>query len=172
RGRVMIASSGWAVVDAIDAKFEAYDLDETMNNFMPGSDSAIVASLVDAYKNGEAWVGYYWAPTAVTAKYDLTLLEEDPYDEETWEETKATAFPPNDVTIAVHEDMPAQAPDVVDFLSNYETSSELTEEALKYMDENDATPQEAAAWWMEEHEDIWTSWLDEETAEQVKDALD
>src|SRR5690625_6295782 len=59
RGRVINAPSGWAVADAIDAKFEAYDLDETMNNFMPGSDSAIVASLVDAYKNGEPWVGYY-----------------------------------------------------------------------------------------------------------------
>lgn len=172
RGRVINAPSGWELSSAIDEKFDVYGLDETMNIFMPGSDSAIVASLVDAYKNGEAWVGYYWAPTAVTAKYDLTLLEEKPYDEETWEETKATAFPPNDVTIAVHEDLPDQAPDVVDFLSNYETSSDLTEEALEYMDKNDATPEEAAAWWMEEHEDLWTSWLDEEIVEKVKDALD
>lgn len=172
RGRVINAPSGWELSAAIDEKFDVYGLDETMNNFMPGSDSAIVASLVDAYKNGEAWVGYYWAPTAVTAKYDLTLLEEEPYNEEEWEETKATEFPPNDVTIAVHKDMPDQAPDVVDFLSNYETSSDLTEEALRYMEENDATPEEAAAWWMEEHEDQWTSWVDEETAEKVKDALD
>jgi len=172
RGRVINAPSGWAVADAIDAKFEAYDLDETMNNFMPGSDSAIVASLVDAYKNGEPWVGYYWSPTAVTAKYDLTLLEEDPYDQETWEETKATEFPPNDVVVAVHKDLPSQVPDVVEFLSQYETNNDLTEEALKYMDENDASPEEAAEWWMEEHEDLWTSWVDDEVAEKVKDALE
>lgn len=171
RGRVINAPSGWVLAEYIDDKFEAYDLDETMNNFMPGSDSAIVASLIDAYKKGEPWVGYYWSPTAVTARYDLTLLEEDPYDEETWKETRTTEFPPNDVVIAVHKDLPDQASDVVDFLSNYETNSELTEEALKYMDENAASPEEAAAWWMEEHEDLWTSWVDDDIAEKVKDAL-
>jgi glycine betaine/proline transport system substrate-binding protein len=171
RGRVINAPSGWAVADAIDAKFEVYGLDETMNNFMPGSDAAIVADLASAYENGEAWVGYYWSPTWPTAEYDLTLLEEDPYDEEIWNETKATEFPPNDVTIAVHKDLPDQAPDVVEFLSNYETSTELTEKALIYMDENDASAEEAAIWWMNEHEDIWTGWVPENVAEDVKDAL-
>ena len=171
RGRVVNAPSGWAVAEAIDAKFEAYGLDETMNNFMPGSDAAIVADLTDAYEAGEAWVGYYWSPTLVTAKMDLTLLEEPEYDEEIWNETKATEFPPNDVVVAVHKDLPDQAPELVDFLSNYETSSELTEEALVYMNENDATPEEAAIWWMNEHEDIWTSWIPEDIAEAVKASL-
>ncbi|MBP1970146.1 glycine betaine/proline transport system substrate-binding protein [Virgibacillus natechei] len=171
RGRVINAPSGWAVQEAIDAKFEVYGLDETLNNFMPGSDAAIVASLTDAYESGEAWVGYYWSPTGVTAQYDLTLLEEPAFDEEIWEETKATEFPPNDVTVAVHKDLPEQAPDVVEFLSNYETNSDLTEQALTYMDENDADPEEAAIWWMEEHEDIWTSWVSDEIAEKVKEAL-
>jgi glycine betaine/proline transport system substrate-binding protein len=171
RGRVINAPSGWAVADAIDDKFEAYGLDETLNNFMPGSDAAIVADLASAYDSGEAWVGYYWSPTWPTAEYDLTLLEEDPYDEEIWNDTRATEFPPNDVVVAVHKDLPDQAPEVVEFLSNYETSTELTEEALIYMDENDASADEAAIWWMNEHEEIWTSWVPEEIAEDVKDAL-
>ncbi|PAV29809.1 ABC transporter substrate-binding protein [Virgibacillus profundi] len=171
RGRIINAPSGWAVAEAINAKFETYGLDETMNNFMPGSDAAAVADLVDAYKAGEAWVGYYWSPTAVTAQYDLTLLEEPEYDEETWNETKATEFPPNDVVVAVHKDFPDQAPDVYEFLGNYETSSDLTEQALSYMDENDASPEEAAEWWMNEHEDIWTSWVPEDIAESIKESL-
>ncbi|GGJ71309.1 ABC transporter substrate-binding protein [Virgibacillus salexigens] len=171
RGRIINAPSGWAVAEAIDAKFEAYGLEETMNNFMPGSDAAIVADLTDAYEAGRGWVGYYWSPTAVTAKYDLTLLEEPAYDEETWNETKTTEFPPNDVVVAVHKDMPEQASEVVEFLKNYETSSELTEEALSYMDENNASAEEAANWWMKEHEDIWTSWVSEDIANKVKDAM-
>lgn len=171
RGRVINAPSGWVVSDHINAKFEAYGLDETMNNFMPGSDSAIVASLVDAYKAGKGWVGYYWSPTAITAKYDLTLLEEPDYDEETWEKTKATKFPPNDVVVAVHKDLPEQAPDVVEFLKNYQTSSELTEAALKYMEEEGASAEEAAAWWMKEYEDVWTKWVSDEVAQKVKEAL-
>src|SRR5690625_4370623 len=47
RGRVINAPSGWEVEKIISEKFETYELDETLNNFLPGSDSAIVASLVD-----------------------------------------------------------------------------------------------------------------------------
>ncbi|WP_284139535.1 ABC transporter substrate-binding protein [Virgibacillus sp. LDC-1] len=171
RGRIINGPSGWAVEKSITQKFETYGLDETMNNFIPGSDSAAVADLVSAYESGKAWVGYYWSPTWVTAKYDLTLLEEPEFDPETWEKTKGTAFPPNDVVVAVHKDMPNQAPEVVDFLKNYETSSELTEDALNYMEANDASAEEAAAWWMKEYEDIWTAWVSDEVAEKVKDAL-
>lgn len=171
KGRIINGPTGWTVEEAITQKFETYGLDETMNNFIPGSDSAAVADLVRAYEAGEAWVGYYWSPTWVTAKYDLTLLEEPAFDLDTWNETKGTEFPPNDVVIAVHKDLPDQASDIVDFLSNYETSSELTEEALNYMEETEASEEEAALWWMKEFEDVWTEWIDDEVAEKVKDAL-
>jgi len=171
RGRIINGPSGWAVQEAISEKFGTYGLDETMNDFIPGSDSAAVADLVNAYEAGEPWVGYYWSPTWVTAKYDLTLLEEDEFDQEAWDEDKSTAFPPNDVVVAVHKDLPDQAPEVVEFLEKYETSNDLTEEALNYMEEEDVSAEEAAIWWMNEHEDIWTNWIDDETAEKVKDAL-
>lgn len=171
KGRVINAPSGWEVEKVITEKFDTYGLDETLNNFLPGSDAAIVASLVDAYNKGEGWVGYYWSPTAITAKYDLVLLEEEPFDQEKWDEDKGTEFPPNDVVVAVHKDLKDQAPDVVDFLSNYETSSELTETGLQYMEENDVDNDEAAIWWMNEYEDVWTEWVSEEVAEKVKEAL-
>lgn len=172
KGRIINAPSGWAVELAINDKFDFYGLDEKFNNFSPGSDSAIITDLARAYEAGEGWVGYYWSPTAITAKYDLVLLEEAPYDEETWEETKGTEFPPNDVVISVHSDFPDQAPEVIEFLEQYETSSALTEEALSYMEENDASPEEAALWWMQEHEDIWTDWLPEDVAEDVLASLE
>src|SRR5690625_152677 len=171
RGRIINGPSGWSVQEAITEKFDTYGLDETMNDFIPGSDSAAVADLVDAYNKGEGWVGYYWAPTSITAKYDLILLEEADYDPEIWDENSGTEFPPNDVVVAVHKDLPNQAPEVTEFLENYETSSELTEAALLYMEENDADHEEAAKWWMKEYEDIWTEWVSEEVVEKVKEAL-
>lgn len=171
KGRIINGPSGWEVNDYINRKFDTYELDEEFNNFSPGSDSAIVASLVDAYNKGEGWVGYYWSPTSVTAQYDLILLEEEPYDEAEWEETAGTEFPPNDVTIAVHKDLPEQAEDVVSFLENYETSSELTEAALLYMIEEDVDHIEAGLWWLEEYEDVWTEWVPEDIAEKVKESL-
>ncbi|GAA0470885.1 glycine betaine ABC transporter substrate-binding protein [Alkalibacillus silvisoli] len=171
-GQIINGPSGWAVNETIVEKAEYYGLNEMFNIMSPGSDSAAVSSLASAYEDGEPWVGYYWSPTWVTASYDLTLLEDEPYDEETWQETRGTEFPPNDVTVAVHEDFPEQAPDVYEFLNNYETSTALTEEALVYILDNDAEPEEAAVWWMEEHEDLWTEWVPEDVAESVKAELD
>lgn len=171
KGRIIGAPSSWTVSEHLETKLETYGLTANYNYLAPGSDSAIVADLAGAYKKGEPWVGYYWSPTWVTASYDLTLLADEPYDATIWEESKGTEFPPNDVVIAVHKDFPTQAKDVTDFLTNYETSNALTEEALDYMNENEAEPDEAAQWWMKEHEDIWTTWVSEEVADKVKAAL-
>lgn len=171
KGRIVGAPSSWVVSEHLETKLETYGLDEQFNYLAPGSDSAIVADLAGAYKKGAPWVGYYWSPTWVTASYDLTLLEDTPYDDVVWEESKGTEFPPNDVVIAVHKDLSTQAKEVVDFLSKYSTSNALTEEALDYMNKNEVEPDEAAYWWMKEHEDVWTAWVSEEVAEKVKAAL-
>lgn len=171
KGRIVGAPSSWIVSEHLATKVETYGLDETFNYLAPGSDSAIVASLEGAYSKGEPWVGYYWSPTWVTASYDLTLLGDNPYDEATWDENKGTEFPPNDVVVAVHKDMATQAPDVVEFLKNYETSNDLTEEALQYMEDTGADAEEAAIWWMDQHEDLWTTWIPEDVAEKVKASL-
>lgn len=171
KGRIIGAPSSWIVSEHLATKVETYGLDETYNYLAPGSDSAIVASLVGAYSKGEPWVGYYWSPTWVTAKYDLTLLEDKPFDQAIWDENKGTEFAPNDVVVAVHKDFPTQAEEVTEFLKNYETSSELTEVALDYMEEKDADADETAKWWMIEYEDVWTPWVSDEVAEKVKAAL-
>ncbi len=171
KGRLISAPSGWEIEPALFEKYESYNLDEMYNYFLPGSDTAIVASLADFYNKGEGWVGYYWSPTAVIAKYDLVLLEEAPFDQAQWEKDKTTEFPPSEVTLAINSDLPDTAPEVVKFLENYNTTSELTEEALLYMEENDIDSDETAKWWMKEHEEIWTEWLPDDIAEKVKESL-
>lgn len=171
-GRILNAPSDWAVNEDMGIKFETYGLEDTFNLFPPGSDSAMVIDLVRAYEAGEGWVGYYWEPTGITAQYDLTLLEEEAYDEAQWNEDRSTEFPPNDVTVAVNQHLPNQAPEVVEFLENYETSSELTEVALAYMEEDGLSEEEAAIRWMEEHQDLWTSWLPDDIAQDVLDAME
>lgn len=171
RGRLIGSPAGWKADELIREKMTTYELEETINYFNPGSDSALVTSLVKAYESGKTWAGYYWSPTIVTAKYDLTLLEEPPFDKEIWDKNKGTEFPKNEVYVTVHKDLPDKAPDVFEFLSNYETSTALTEEALIYMNEQDASPEDAAIWWMNKHEDIWSGWIPGDIVKKVKEAL-
>ncbi|GGD16194.1 ABC transporter substrate-binding protein [Pontibacillus salipaludis] len=170
KGRVYGSPSGFAADKMLEPKLDAYNLDN-FNYFRPGSSAGLATSLADAYEAGEAWVGYYWSPTWVTSVFDITLLEEPEYNEEQFKENYGTEIPPTRVTVAVHSDFPDQAPEVYDFLQNYETSNKLTQSALGYMKENEASAEEAAHWWLKEHEDVWTEWVSEDVVSKVKDAI-
>lgn len=171
KGIIYNGPSEWEISQLISDKFDAYELEEQYNLMSAGSQAALNASLESAYAAGEPWVGYTWSPTAITAKLDLTLLEEPAYDEEVFKETRMTQLPPEEVDIAVHKDFPDQAPEITEFLSNYETSSELTEIGIQYIYDNETTTEEAAKWWLTENEDVWTEWVPEEVAEKVKQSL-
>ncbi|WP_226376922.1 ABC transporter substrate-binding protein [Oceanobacillus halotolerans] len=171
KGRFYNGPSSWAVSKVMDEKFEAYNLGENYNNFGSGSQAAMNASLEAAYEEGEPWLGYAWSPTATTAKFDLTLLEEDPYDEEIYEETMKTARPPQQVLIITNSGFPEEHPEINDFLSEYKTTPELTEDGVAYMINNEASAEETAVWWLNENEDVWTEWVPEDVVEKVKNSL-
>ncbi|EEG76560.1 ABC transporter substrate-binding protein [Dethiobacter alkaliphilus] len=171
KGRIYGSVPGWFAEDVMQTKMESYGLSDTYNYFQPSSGTALATALISAIERGEPWVGYYWEPTWVAGKYDLTLLEDKPYNEQAWSDGFRTEFPSQRITIAVQKDLPQEAPDAVEFFSHYSTSSELTSEALAYMEENDATEKEAAIWFLNEFEEIWTGWVPAEVADSVKDAI-
>jgi glycine betaine/proline transport system substrate-binding protein len=171
KGRIYGGIAGWEVDQTLSVKMETFELDKNFNYFRPGSEAALNTSLVSAYEKGEPWVGYNWEPTWVLGKYDMTLLEEPEYTEERWANGFASAFPANTCTVNAHKDFPDKAPDVTEFLSNYQTNSALISEALAQMENNGLTIDEAAAWFLQEHEDIWTAWVPQDIADKVKSAL-
>lgn len=171
KGRIIGTPSGTIVHDILEQKLYTYELDEDYNYFTPGSAGAVTASIARAFATHDAWLGYQWSPTWAMVKYDLTLLEEPPYDEEIFNENYGTAFPDNPALVVGHIDFSEKAPIIAEFLSNYETSAEIAGEALLYMEENDQTPEEAALWFLENHEDMWAPWMSDEIAAKVKRAL-
>ncbi len=171
KGRVLGSIPGWAADEIMHQKYETYGLDETYNYFRPGSDTALAAAISTACEEGKPFVGYYWEPTWISGKYDITLLKEAEYSDEKWNNGKACEFPGTDVTVMVNSSMTEKAPEVVEFLKNYETSSKLTAEALAFMQDNDTGTEDAAKWFLQEREDVWTKWVSEEVAQKVKESL-
>jgi glycine betaine/proline transport system substrate-binding protein len=171
KGRIVGSPTGWAVDKILELKVKTYGLDDKFTYFRPGSDTALTSSLTKAYEKGEPWVGYYWEPTWIMGKYDMTLLQEPPYDKEKWENGYGTAFPKEPVVIAVHKSLQERAPEVVDFLKNYRTSAELINEALAYMQQNNADSDGAAKWFLKKHEEVWTRWVPKDVANKVKQSL-
>ncbi|HET7658349.1 MAG TPA: glycine betaine ABC transporter substrate-binding protein, partial [Bacillales bacterium] len=171
KGRIVGSPTGWNVDKILRKQVKAFGLDQSFNYFSPGSQTALTTSLVKAYKAGKPWVGYYWGPTWVLGKYDMTLLKEPKYDPQVWKKTKACAFPNVPVVVGVNSDFAKKAPDVVKFLSHYKTSADLTNEGLAYMQDHDATAKEAAQWWLKQHTDLWTKWVPADVAKKVKKSL-
>lgn len=171
KGRIVGSPAGWKVDEILSKQMETFKLSEKFNYFRPGSDSALAASITKAVEKGEPWVGYYWEPTWIMGKYDMTLLEAPEYSDEKWNENFGCAFPAVKVTIAVNNKMPETAPDVVEFLKKYKTSSTLTSEALAYMQDNNVDTDAAAKWFLQNKEDIWTKWVPADVADKVKTAI-
>ena len=172
KGRFYNCPAGWVCSDINRAKLEAYGLDQYFTAFSPGSQAALNATIAAAYRRGEPWFGYYWEPTWVIGQYDMTRLEEPPYSDECWATDFGCAYPASKVLIMVHAGLPAKAPEVYQFLSRYETELVHTNRALAYLNENQATMEEAAVWFLREYPDVWRSWVDEETARRVEAALE
>ena len=173
KGRLYGAPSGWEVDDILEKKYEHYNLDETFIYFTPGSDTALQTSIIDAYDKGEPIAAYYWEPTALLAQLDMVLLEDEPYEDEESFKAGETEFPPMEVTIAASNEFNEneENEEFIEFLSNYETSSDLTAEGLAYIDDNNASNEEAAEWFLKEHDELLDEWLNEEDAETMREAL-
>lgn len=162
---------GWSLTKINTQKIKAYGLDKNYNSFITGSDAALNGSMAAAYKKGKPWLGYYWMPTWVLGKLDMTPLEEPPYNQEVWDKTKGCAFPSVEVNILVNSKLPEQAPEVVEFLKKYETNTDMCNKFLAYMKDNKAKRQDAAIWFLKNYESVWTQWVSADVAAKVKAAL-
>jgi len=171
KGRIYGAIPGWAVDEIMRTKVETYGLDEYYNYFSPGSDTALSAAIVSSYQRGEPIVAYYWEPTWIMGMLDMTLLEDEPYSEELWNNGYACEFEAMEIAIAANAEFVKRNPELAEFLSKYSTTSQLTSEALAYMRENETDERAAAEWFLKNREEVWSQWVPEDVAQKVKNSL-
>lgn len=170
KGRIYGGIPGWEVDTILHNKFLHYGLNESFNYFRPGSDSALASAITSAYDRGEPIVAYYWEPTWLMGMYDMVLLQDEPYDPATYKEGE-TELPPVKVTVSVSNDFYDNNPEMVEFLSNYQTSSALTSEALAYMQDTGANYKETAKWFLQEHDDLIEEWFNQEDGDVLRASL-
>lgn len=171
KGRFHQSPPGWVATTINEAKFQAYGLDKSFNLFSTGSDTALATSMVSAYEKGEPWLGYYWEPTWVMGKLDMTLLEEPQYDEKVWNKNYGCAYPNAEVVIGVNSGLEKKAPELIDFFKNYETTLEQNNKALAFMSSNNGDKQAAALDFLQNNAEIWKKWIPADVAAKVEKAL-
>ena len=170
RARLYGAVPGWQADMVMHRKYEAYGLDENYVYFRSGSEVALFTAFMSAYSKGEPIVGYCYEPTWLTGKLDLVLLEDAPYEPQGFIQglTAARAVPVKKIANIA---FPEKQPEFVEFIKKYRTSSALTAEALAYMSDQKASPEEAAVWFLNQHPELLLQWLPADKLALVQQAL-
>jgi glycine betaine/proline transport system substrate-binding protein len=171
KGRFYNSVPGWECTRINTKKLKAYGLDKNYNDFITGSDAALNGSMAAAFKKGKPWFGYYWAPTWVLGVLDMTPIEEPAFDKKVWDENYGCEYPSVKVNIVVNTSLLKEAPEVVEFLKNYETTQAMANKFLAYMREKKAKKKDAALWFLKNYEDLWSGWVPADVAKKVKAAL-
>jgi glycine betaine/proline transport system substrate-binding protein len=167
------APTGWVAHDINNAKLAAYGLDKYFSSFDTGSDAGLSSVIIRHYQRGEPVLAYNWEPNWIMGLLDMTRLEEPPYSEARWRADFGTAYPAANVRILVNRDFPGREPEAASVLANYSTELEHNNAFLAYMQENDASADEAARWFLKEYPEVWTRWIiDQDVIAKVAAALE
>ena len=173
KARLVSCVIGWACEEVNAKQIESYGLSNDVHVINPGDGAAANADLYGAYEKGEPWLGYQWGTNDPALVLDLVRLEEPPYSDECWFTTKACAYEDATILIAVHPDMTVNASDVVAMLRKWDFNIGIYKEVAAWQSENpDATANDAALWWLNGNVDLWSAWVTESAADDIKAALE
>lgn len=171
KGTIHSGGPGWGATANDEKKIKAYGLDDVFEQFVTGSGAALAAAFTRAYEKGGAVIGYWWSPTWLLHKYDLTKLEEPPHDSVIWGKNRGCAYPPGNANIVVAKDLLKIAPAVVEFLRKYETGLALNNEILSHKKAHKLNEEQIVNWFLKERPDLWTKWVPSDVAAKVRQAL-
>jgi len=179
KGRFYNCILGWTCESINTKKLKTYGLDKYYTNFRPGASAALAAAIAGAYAKGQPILAYYWGPTWVLGKYDLTMIEEPPYDEKIWQKfveeespTQATAFPVIKVYKGFNASFTKEAPGVVAFIKRYKMTGKLISESLTYLQNNKGSNiSDAAQDFLKNRTEIWSAWVSPIVAEKIEREL-
>ena len=173
KARLVSCVIGWACEEVNAKQIEGYGLSDHVHIVNPGDGAAGSADLYGAYEKGEPWLGYQWGTNDPTVELDLVQLEEPEYSDECWFTTKACAYEPATILIAVHPDLLVGTPEVIDMLRAWDLNIERYQAVGKWRRENkDASIDDTALWWLNSNVALWSRWVTDDAADAIKDALE
>jgi glycine betaine/proline transport system substrate-binding protein len=185
KGAFMGCPAGWGCQLANENMFRAFDMEEKGWVLVdPGSAAGLDGSIAKAVERDEPWFGYYWAPTAVIGKYDLQMLpfEAEWGGTENWDgcivksadecaDPQPSSWTASEVHSVVTAEFAEENAVAMGYLAKRVVPGDVVNAMLVYMNDNQATGEDAAYEFLATQEDVWTQWVPEDVAEKVKDAL-
>lgn len=169
-GRFNNCPDGWGCRIVNDNLIEALGMRDKIEIFDHGSGETLATSIAAAYENKEPWFGYYWGPTAVLGKYGMTEIKIGDIDEEVHtanqnednDAPEVSGFPPAPVLTVATAALAEREPEVAALMKNVSFDVVLLSNLLAWKDAESASAEETAVYFLQNHSDVWSAWLNDD----------
>lgn len=183
KGAIVNGPQGWGGTVVTAQFYKAFGAEKAGFNLIDsGSSAGLDGSIAKAYERKQAWVGYYWSPTALLGKYEMVKLEPGvAADAAEWKrcntvadcpDPKPNAWPVDKVVTLVAKPFSEKAgPEVMGYLNKRSWSNATVNKLMAWMTDNQATGEDSAKHFLKENPDIWTKWVSADAAKKIKASL-
>ena len=171
---------GWGCRILNDNLVQALGMDETgIEIFNHGSGETLATSIAAAFEADEPWFGYYWAPTEILGKFEMTQVRIGDVDPEIHaanqdidnDNPQVSDFPPSPVWTVVTSEFRTERPEIAALMSNITFDVGLMSSLLAWQDDNGASAEEAAVNFILNNTEMWADWLNDEARENLSSIL-
>ncbi|CTQ48140.1 glycine betaine ABC transporter substrate-binding protein [Jannaschia donghaensis] len=175
-GRFHGCPDGWACQTTGTAYATAADFEQAgIEVFQHGSGETLATSMASAVENGEPWFGYYWEPTSILGKYDMTQVDLGDYDQEIFtcnsnadcEDIGVTSYPVVPVKTVVTTTFQEEQPDLTELMNKVQFTNAQMGEVLAWQEDNNASVQEASVYFLTNYTDVWQDWVNDAARERL-----
>jgi len=169
--------TGWACDIINNNNLIAAGVQEAgVERFQHGSGETLATAIAAAYAEEAPWFGYYWAPTSVLGKYPMVQVDVGAeYDadahlcngEVECDAPVLSPYPTAKVVTAVSNTFADREPEIVELLKNVSFTNAKMGEVLAWQDDNNASYEEAAVYFISNNADIWGEWINDAAKENL-----
>lgn len=171
-GRFHNCPDGWACKNTNSDLTKNFGLvDAGYEVFLHGSGETLASSIAAAYENQEPWLGYYWSPDPLMAKYQMVKVDLGvPYDHEVFTcaanadctADGVSSWPIGPVKTVVTTDFAEREPAIAELMANMSFGNDDVLGFLDWMENNKASYDETAVYFLSTQQDLWSGWINDE----------
>jgi glycine betaine/proline transport system substrate-binding protein len=167
-GRFHNCPVGWGCRVANDNLKVAFALESNgLEVFDHGSGETLATSIGAAYADKKPWFGYYWAPTAILGKFPMVKVNMGPHDaaihkcnqDKDCATPAKSSYPSAPVVTAITTTFADKNPEIVELMSKLSFTNSQMGQILAWKQDNKASSDEAAAYFLTNNKDVWAGWL-------------
>lgn len=174
-GRFNNCPDGWGCRIVNDNLIKALGVRDSLEVFDHGSGETLATSIAAAYENKEPWFGYYYGPTAVLGKYAMTKVKIGGVDTAIHSANQnkdnpnpgVSDFPPAPVLTVATAKLTDREPEIAELMGKVSFDIDLLSSILAWQEENSASAEEAAVYFLTTQSDVWSQWVNDSARDKL-----